>query len=97
MRKTVLTLVMVELLLSGCGYVSSPAEKARRDCESNANIYYSEYREYGYYWVGMDGKKHVYEDYVADCMRREGFAPNLFTSLYIEYKKQVATKRPQDK
>jgi hypothetical protein len=97
MKKLLLALVMVGLLVVGCGYVSAPAEKARLECERNADIYYSEYYEKGYYWIGMDGKHHVYEEYVADCMRREGFAPSWFMSLYIQFKKQVATKNPKNK
>jgi hypothetical protein len=96
MKKAILALVMVELLLSSCGYVSSPAEKVRQECESSADIYYSEYRERGYYWIGMDGKQHTYEEYVANCMRRAGFAPSLPMSLYIQYKQLVAKKHPKD-
>jgi hypothetical protein len=97
MKKLPLVAVMVGLSVIGCGYVSAPSEKVRLECERNADIYYSEYREKGYYWIGMDGKRHVYEEMVANCMGREGFAPSWLMSLYIQFKKQVATKNPENK
>lgn len=97
MKKLLLVPVMVGLSVVGCGYISAPAEKVRLECESYADIYYSEYYEKGYYWIGMDGKRHIYEENVANCMRREGFGPSWLMSLYIQFKKQVATKNPKDK